>query len=257
MDDLIYKIVPHSYTYPHPSYRFLTRDGLRLKLDISDFLGHAIYFGYQNEEAQSYELLFQLVKQGYHCLDVGTNIGYVSLRMASLVGNGQVFGFEPDPVNYSRAIENLNLNNPSNLKIFPWGLGESESTATMEVRAVHNLGGNRIARPGATGATVTVRVLDEVVASEGIKRVDLMKIDVEGYELKVLRGAKKLLTISHPVLFVEINDDNLKYQGDSATGVIEFLTQVGYRHFINTGTGKPVDTQTDFRGLHFDLIARP
>src|SRR5258707_4995035 len=80
MNSFLYKIVPHSYTYPGHSYRILDENGLRFKLDISDFLGHAIYFGYDNEESRSYQYLLGLVKPGFHCLDIGTNIGYVSIN---------------------------------------------------------------------------------------------------------------------------------------------------------------------------------
>jgi FkbM family methyltransferase len=255
MDRLIYKIVPHSYTYPHPSFRNFERIGLKLKVDISDFLGHGLYFGYDNEEARSYEQLLRLVKPGYTCVDVGANIGYLSMMMAAREKGVTVIGFEPDPVNFQRASENLSMNRLDSVKIHHLGLGDEKSEAIMEVRASYNLGGNRIGKEGTQGEKVSITTMD-LFFEDSPPKINLIKIDVEGYEMKVLLGAEKLLKRDHPVLFVEINDGNLGYHGNSASQLITFLVNLGYTQFENTRTGETVSATMDFKDLHFDLLAR-
>lgn len=254
MDKLLYKFIPHSYTYPHKSFRLIQRDGINLNVDISDFLGHGLYFGYDNDEAQSYEKLLRQIKPGFLCIDVGANIGFVSMRMALREKDVSVIGFEPDPINYQRAKENLSFNSFEKIKIHNLGLGESKGEAMMEVRVSNNLGGNRIGKPGVIGEKVEITTIDLFFANESAP-IDLIKIDVEGYELKVLKGAKSILSRCHPILFVEINESNLGYQGDTATELISYLRDVGYEKFINTGTGEKISGSTDFKNLHFDLLA--
>lgn len=256
MDRLIYKIVPHSYTYPHSSFRKFNRFGVKLKADISDFLGHGLYFGYDNEESRSYDRLLNLVKPGFLCIDVGANIGYVSMRMGSAQRDVTVIGFEPDPLNYFRAKENLALNHFDNISIHHLGLGEQKGEAVMEIRTAGNLGGNRIGKSGTSGEKVPITTLDLFFDQRERTAIDLIKIDVEGYELKVLKGAKKILSADHPILFVEINDDNLRYQGDTAHELIKYLMELGYKDFIHTGNGAVISDKTDFKNLHFDLLAQ-
>ncbi len=255
MDKFIYKIVPHSYTYSHPSFRNFERLGLKLKVDISDFLGHGLYFGYDNDEARSYDQLLKLVKPGYTCIDVGANIGYLSMMMATREKGVTVIGFEPDPINFQRASENLSMNRLDSVKIHHLGLGDEKGEAVMEVRASFNLGGNRIGKQGTKGEKVSVTTID-LFFEVNPPKINLIKIDVEGYEMKVLLGGEKLLKRDHPVLFVEINDENLGYHGNSASQLITYLVNIGYTQFENTRTGEAVSAKTDFKDLHFDLLAR-
>jgi hypothetical protein len=83
----------------------------------------------------------------------------------------------------------------------------------------------------------------------------LIKVDVEGFELHVLRGAEKTLRQCKPALFIELDDNNLSDQGDSAEKLVSYLEDLGYA-ITDAGTGAPVRSGKPFTNCHTDIIAR-
>lgn len=249
-DALICKFVPNPYQYPTGSLRLMEREHIRMTVDVSDYVGHYLYFGFRDPGT---EQLFALCEEGSTIIDVGANIGWTCLRMAGKAIRGQVIAFEPDPVNASRCVGNAALNNFSNLKIETLALGDADGQASMEVRTPANLGGNRISAGSGT-TPVTVKRMDHVASVQQLRRVDLIKIDVEGYELKVLKGAEETLKRCRPKLFIEIDDENLRDQGDSARAVITYLRSLGYTSFIDAATGAERHESENFSHCHFDMM---
>ena len=84
--------------------------------------------------------------------------------------------------------------------------------------------------------------------------IDLIKIDVEGFELKVLKGARKLMQKSTS-LFVEVDDNNLRLQGDTAHDLISFLESY-FNHIFIAESGQKVKSTDDFTNCHYDVIAQ-
>jgi FkbM family methyltransferase len=252
-NQLVSKLVPNPYQYPIPSFRELKRDGLTLRVDISDYIGHYLYFGFTDEGMTA---LFALCRERFTVLDIGANIGWTVLNLARLAGHGKVIGFEPDLYNFERCSENLRLNNFKNAEVFNVGLGAHAGRVNMQVRTPSNRGGNRIA-PQGSGASHLVDIvrLDDFPPARDLTRIDLVKLDVEGYELHVMKGAEALLRKHRPMLFIELDDNNLRDQGDSAEDLIHFLLDIGYRRIAHAEKKSPVMASDDFRGCHFDLIA--
>jgi FkbM family methyltransferase len=246
------KLVPNPYQYSQNAYRYINRDGVKMKLDISDYIGHYLYFGFHDD---SHEKLFALCKPGANVLDIGANIGWTLLTMSQLSWTGKVFGFEPDPYNYQRCLENVSLNNFTNVSLFPVGLSDVNATLNMEIRVASNRGGNRIVSNN-TGHKVEVVRLDDFIPVRNLEHIDVIKIDVEGYELNVLKGAASVLQRHHPVLFIELDDDNLRDQSYSAKDLVVFLNNNGYRNLTSANDGRVVSATDDFSRCHFDLIAR-
>ena len=248
------KLVPNPYQYPPNSFRLVYRNGIKMGIDISDYIGHYYYFGFTDKSLDS---LFQLCKEGDNVLDIGTNIGWVAHHLAKISNSGIVFGFEPDPYNFDRCTENIKLNGFKNLLVLPFGLGDTDGSIGMEIRTPTNLGGNRIA-PIGTANTREVKIsrLDDIESIKKLSKIDLIKIDVEGYELNVLRGGEQTLKKHHPILFIELDDNNLKDQGDSASAVINFLFEIGYQEIEHAESKTRINTSTDFVNCHFDIVAR-
>lgn len=249
-----YRLVPHSNTYSTTDFRIFSRNGYKTKVFLNDYLGHCLFFNYNNPELESYRLLFGLVKNNSVCIDIGANIGYISMGMAAIARQGKVIGFEPDQINYASAIENLSLNNLPNLEIVNLGLGENSSEAVIDVQVSENRGRNRIAVDAQDGEKIIIVKLDDFLSQRNIDKVTFIKVDIEGYEYKALKGAEKTLRQCLPTLFVEIDEENLAYQGDCAKDVLEYLQNVGYTSFVNAQSQKIVAPFMDFSGQHFDLI---
>lgn len=229
------------------------RDGVRLQVDISDYIGHYLYFGFDDPSMRT---LFSLCTSTSHVLDIGANIGWTGLRMAAIAKEGSVTGFEPDTFNYGQCVANVKRNAMSNIHIYPLALGGMSGKVPMEVRIPSNLGGNRIVPDRRSGGSMVDMVeLDNFLLTHPVKQVDLIKVDVEGFELHVLRGAERTLQRYKPTLFVEVDDNNLIDQGDSAQALIKFLEDHGYTRIANAKTGQSVNSNQLFDGCHIDIIA--
>jgi FkbM family methyltransferase len=247
------KLVPPLYQYTPNTLRQVTRDGITMELDISDYQAHYIYFGFTDK---GMEKLFTLCKEGYTVVDVGSNIGYVLLNLAQIVGSrGKVYGFEPDPLNYARCLRNVKLNTFENIHLENAGLGHVVGTFNLTIDSVRNRGGNRISLKTENKDSVAVKVLrlDDFFEVHNITRVDLMKVDVEGFELNVLRGAENFLKKSHPILFIELDDRNLKEQGHSAVELVKYIMGLQYK-IIHAETGETIDAGFNFLNKHFDIV---
>ncbi|HEY0715152.1 MAG TPA: FkbM family methyltransferase, partial [Polyangia bacterium] len=226
------------------------------ELDISDYMQWCAYYGIATEPR---ETLYALANPGACVVDVGTNVGETVLNFAKRVGpTGQVHGFEVNPGTFDRCVRNVSMNGVSNVVLNNVGLAHQKGKFSIERPTARNSGGDRLAAAveGAfDGPSIEVTTLDDYVAEKRLARVHLVKIDVEGFETNVLRGARATLEQKGPVLFVEVSDGSLRRQGSSARELIGLLNGLGYecRHAEN---GVIVDSQYNFEGQHFDVIAR-
>lgn len=253
--NIISKIIPNNYQYAKNSFRYVTRNGINYKLDISDVVDWFIYFGLKDD---AHDVLFRMCNEGNVVFDVGTNIGSVLMNIAKRVGvNGKVFGFEPDPTNYQRCMSNLNLNTFKNINVLHSGLGEKKSNGYLKVGVKDNRGMNRVEKNKSDNSVnIALTTMDDFVSENNIKRLDLIKMDVEGYEYNVLKGAQKTIAFLRPKMFIEINDDLLRMQETSAKSVISMLCELNYKA-INSRTSKTISIVDNFEKCHFDAICIP
>jgi FkbM family methyltransferase len=249
------KAVPPIYFYQPGAFRKVTRNGIAMELDLSNLVDHAIFFGVPKEKGL--ENLLSLAKVDSVVFDVGANIGFLTLRFASACTNGFVYSFEPGRKNFARLQKNLALNSLLNIKAFQMALGERTESKQLYEMYSFNTGANRILNTSVekkVSETVSVSSLDDVVASLNLDRLDILKIDVEGYELFVLRGGQKTIERFMPILFVELADDNLKHHNLSSRDVIQFILKMNYS-IVDARTVKPLDVNTD--KFHIDILCFP
>lgn len=161
-------------------------------------------------ERHELEFILSVLEPGMTFVDVGANVGMFAIPGAKKVKNGKVLAFEPTSWTYRRLIENARLNGTTNLETVHCALGDSPGEAVLQVNKVGRDGLNTIGRPThayskvVTTERVLVARLDDALQEHGISRVDVIKIDTEGAELLVLRGAGNLLKAPDaPVILYE------------------------------------------------------
>ncbi len=255
-NSLLARVIPNNYQYSKGSWREFKKDGILLRVDIYDYVGHYIYF--QFKDLGQDRLLLMANKNDY-VLDIGTNIGSTLLSFANKIGNnGRVFGFEPDKLNYDSCLQNIKLNDFENIQVSNIGLGDSCGKFKMVTDTSSNRGMNRISYSVVDDnvAEIQVETLDKWLEINSINRIDLIKMDVEGFELKVLKGGKSSILSHTPRLFIELDDNHLKAVGDSATSLVKFLKEdLKYKQIRNAETGEIISPDYSFTNCHFDLIA--
>ncbi len=187
------------------------------------------------------------LKTGMVFIDVGANLGIYTLFASRLVGEGGVvLALEPSQRDFNYLKANVALNRMTNVRLLRLGVSnvsaERDLLIAEEAHSGHNTLGS-FAYEGVEGRgteRVRVETLDDLVQREDLKRVDAIKIDVEGHELAVLEGAKATLLKFHPTLLVEIADRALIHQGVKSAEVLSFLRGLEYRiHRFGEETGLP------------------
>lgn len=255
-DSFIGRFVPNHYQYPEGSMRDFVARGIRYEVDIADITGWFLYFGFRVE---SMETLFRLARPGFVVLDIGTNIGDTLLPLAQAVGvTGKVFGFEPDPVTFARCESNLALNGFKNCEVTRCALGPTRGKASLHQNSLGNRGAaSLVPLDSATaGESVEVGTVDDFVIRRGLERLDLIKIDVEGYEGKVLDGSIGAIARFRPKLFIEMDDSLLRPQGWTAKELVRRLADLNY-HVVDSESFEPISHLDSLSGRHCDLVCTP
>lgn len=219
--------------------------GERMYLSLDDWIPLRIFVSgcYDLEELHAHYFLGSLAKDDY-VLDVGANIGYYTVQIASQVSEGVVHAFEPVTETFATLTRNVALNQLRNVRLNQLIVADEEASARGELSiflsARTNSGSSSLVAAAGHHAGESERVpcttVDEYLYVNQVPRVDACKIDVEGAELKVLRGMRRLLSEGNPRLFVEINREMLEAQGASPREVIDYLAGFGYvAHRITSG----------------------
>lgn len=202
------------------------------------------------------EIIFNKLKSGDVFFDVGANIGYFTLLSARLVGiNGVVHSFEPIPRVYYQLSENLKLNNLKNVTAHNFAVGSFENKILINTYD-NNIGMSSLLKEsGDSAEEVEVKVLDDIFSDT--ERIDFMKIDVEGFEYEVLKGASKLIKKHKPKILFEINPKRMQLfykDNNKSFWMLNFLHQQGYT--ISTIKGDVInDDLESFINRCFEMSA--
>jgi FkbM family methyltransferase len=256
---IVAKLIPPNYLYQPGTMRTCNVGGINFIIDVSDAVGHTNYYSIADKAEQ---LLFDFVQRCMVIIDIGANIASTTLKLAKrALPDGKIFSFEPSLYNYQRASENILLNNFSNIKLINQGLGNKKTTAFLYDVNRNNRGMQRILNnnEGVVSyekAAVEIDTLDSSMQKFDIPKPSLIKIDVEGYEFKVLTGGMETIMKHKPALFIELDDNNLREQGNNAKELIQSLIQLHYT-IVNAATGAGVDENTNYTDCHFDILCTP
>lgn len=155
--------------------------------------------------------------QGCTFIDVGACIGNHTLFMAKLCKAKKVYSFEPVPNNYKHLIDNVKLNKLDNVQIYLAGLSDYRCKAKIKLEESGNAGSFKVGREGEEIQLATLN---------GCDKVDVIKIDVEGMNVRVIRGMSKYLQKHKPHVYIEAAKGD-RDKTDKAMAMIGYSRQRG------------------------------
>ncbi len=197
-------------------------------------------------EAATPELAFWRERNfaGLTVYDVGAFHGLLTLHFARTAR--QVVAYEPNARNHARLAENLRLNGVTNVTVRKTGVGARAETLTM-VSSNLMPGGATVDRDAAAGVRraggdvkveeIPIVPLDEDIARHSLPAPDFVKIDVEGEELAVLRGAQDTLRRHQPSLFLEMHGETMNLKRRNVAALVDCLCDLGYAEIVHVESG--------------------
>jgi FkbM family methyltransferase len=218
-------------------FRFFLEEGLEIYMFKDSILSYRIFKGFEETE-----LIFlkRFLKRGDIFFDLGANIGIFSLNAAKAIGEeGTAHAFEPTPETFSRLEMNVELNRYENIiKCNNIGLSETPGFLKMNISTEGYDAWNTFAASTEEFLNKTISVpvdtLDNYIIRNNIKIKDisLVKVDVEGWEVFVFKGAKEMLKSEDaPPLLVEFTETNAFAAGTSCYELYDFIKSYGYNWY--------------------------
>jgi FkbM family methyltransferase len=219
-------------------------DGLRVTIYLGNDMSFCLYVA-GTYEPNEFMYLGQVLRPGMTFIDVGANDGLYTLFASRRVGStGRVIAIEPSSREFTRLERNLLLNYTSNVSALRLAASNREGAAALHLAGFGHEGLNTLGEfaysiDEQTVEEIGMTTLDGICEKNQLGRIDVLKIDVEGGELNVLKGAKTALAQHKPLILLEIVEAALKHQDASREAVLDFLASLGYRFLIFGPTGRP------------------
>ena len=178
--------------------------------------------------ADDIQYLKKFVRSHWRIGDIGANQGIYTLFFSSLAPFGYVYAFEPDPCLFASLEENVRRNQANNVRLFKAAAASHAARLPLQP-GLFNRGDNQILRAGRSGTgTINVEAisLDEAIPEQ---RLDLLKIDVQGFEVEVLKGAQEiLLTNPDLLIYLEFWPHGLRKAGSDPEELLDILHNAGF-----------------------------
>jgi len=200
-----------------------------------------IYTGEETDSnivnAKEIEIIKRLVTKDDIVLDIGANVGFMTIQLAQLAKH--VYAFEPSPYNFKQL--ETNTQHLDNVTTYEMAVSNTTGFNTLYI-CPHDNGMNRLYDSkwckGGDQIRVSTVTIDFVHKNEYVyldnKKINFIKLDVEGYEYKVLQGMRQLLQRDHPTMLMEFHPPSIEEAGDSPRTIYDLLkNEFGYNDPIN------------------------
>lgn len=165
---------------------------------------------YESHEPLTTHLIINELKQDMVCIDLGSNIGYYAVIESNIIGeSGKIFAIEPSPVNFPILKLNLENQKKNNFVAYNIGIGDKNEEMEFIISAKSNWSRIRMNNEKINSEDkvikIPVKTLNSFVNENDIKKIDILRMDVEGFEYSILLGANEVLEKFKPKLFIEIH----------------------------------------------------
>jgi FkbM family methyltransferase len=258
---LFRKFVPEPFEYPSDTVKQVLRDGVIFDLNVSDYMQ---WFVFANLPDNAWRYALKRISvdgESAVVFDVGANIGAFSLKLARgclNIGlpNVKIVSFEPNPFVFRKLQQNIARNLDLQLMVCPEpvALGASFGTAGMNF-SFENTGSGRILDDSDSNIAVEMTTIDRFFADRDFRRLDFLKIDVEGYEPFVIDGGLHVIKEYRPDIFIEITPQWFSDRGRSAQELYDGLCSIGYQlHFDDGNRLVPLEKLQGFKA-QFNVLA--
>ena len=239
-----------------PIVTFETKYQFRLKANLANPEHQYLYFYGTHDERYIVTKLLKIIKPGDICWDVGANIGFYTCLLASLVeDSGAIVAFEPAARTYGYLNENVSLNQFTNVTVVNKGLGDKQEQRPLyysEAGLAEGTASLKYADGRAASERVTLDTIDSLIPELPIP--DFIKIDVEGYQLEVLRGAESCLKTHAPLLIAELRDVG-ETNRDIFGEIEDYVANLGYQLYeIRKHSIRQCDGLSDTTKRNFFLV---
>lgn len=225
------------------AYKSINR---KLAPSVAEVHGHAMYLDRDDSmalavnglyEPTETDLILGLIQSGHVVLDIGANIGYYTLLFAGIVGDtGHIFAFEPDPYSFELLSKNISVNRFSNVSAFQLAVADRDAELPLYQDKFSNLD-HRLFKPSSESASVMVKAvkLDSFLPQILDRRIDFVKMDIQGAEGLALEGMKGLVAQSSTVtILAEYWPKGLDQSGYGGANFLRQLTSLGFE-FLDLG----------------------
>lgn len=236
-----------------------------LCLAYGDGMG-AMFFFRRPYEVNEWKFVSKFIKPGYVFFDIGANQGFYTLLATKLVGKGgNVFAFEPLPIQVKRLKRNLKINFFDNTKVEQTAISDKSGFSDMYACLNGSEPLSSLRRPSEDSKTkskiikVPIISLDDYIKKINISSIDFIKIDVEGGELNVLKGAVKAIEKFRPIFMCEVQNIRTRQWDYSPSEIFRFLQKHDYLWFrvVANGLLVPYNFSEKQEGEDVNFIAVP
>jgi FkbM family methyltransferase len=226
---------------PNEGVRTASIYGARMPLDLADFVQRKMFIGsFEDEETRWVK---RLLRRGMTAVDVGANVGYYSALAAECVGpTGKVIAFEPNPSAFERLRGWIESNALAHAKCFQIAISNAPGRLALYIPppSEHHNNANLISGGvGGSSVIVPVQTLDSMLETLAIDRVDFLKVDVEGFELRVMQGAERSVEAGKiRAILAEFHPVTLSRGGTSTEELLRWLQDRGFQLRESTPTNR-------------------
>ncbi len=234
---LIAKIISKFLTIFISKNQNVNRNGIKWNLDLNEGIDLSLYlFGSFEDKITNLKKILPKKDKPLTFIDIGANIGSVSLVMAKMFDDLKIFAIEPTNYAFRKLSHNLNLNEELKKKVYLRQLFISNHKKPKSVWSSWNFEKSNEKHLKHSGTLKEIKQdsflkLDEFIKEEKLKDIDFIKLDVDGYELDVLNSGKEFFKNNRPIIFIEIAPYLYPEFGYTVFELINFMKKFNYDFF--------------------------